>query len=211
MKKLIWLMTTWVAFGLGMCVGKAFGVSTETIYKHNNDKVVYIHNVAKKHGNICSGAVLNNDGLILTCAHCERDNPKKIFVKFSDDTVVSGTLIKIDLIKDLALIETHHKVRYHFLLGREARIGQRVFSFGSPLGIRNTVTEGIVENIINEDGWLIIHSAFVNPGSSGGPLIDVRGRLIGINRAMLMVNILQAAQGLCVANDLSTIKAFLEE
>ena len=88
-------------------------------------------------------------------------------------------------------------------------MGQQVFALGSPLGIQNTMSVGWVENTRTESRRIILHSAFINPGNSGGPLVDTHGRLVGVNEAIIMENILQAAQALYIAIDGSEVKEFL--
>jgi S1-C subfamily serine protease len=186
-----------------------FGVSPERIYKEANSKVVMIHTITATGGGECSGEFISKNGNVLTCAHCFEHTPKKIFVKDAEGMVSIGKIIKIDQRSDLALLDTRFERRPYFKLGRGVKVGQQVFALGSPLGIQNTMSVGWVENTRTESRRIILHSAFINPGNSGGPLVDTHGRLVGVNEAIIMENILQAAQALYIAIDGSEVKEFL--
>ena len=185
--------------------------SPEVVYKEANDKVVMLHMINKKGDGVCSGAFINSTGDILTCVHCFPEIPKKIFVKMANGEVKLGYLVRLSAIRDLALVSIESKDRPYFRIGREVQIGQQVFAFGSPLGLRNSMSVGWVENKFDFDKRLIMHSSFANPGNSGGPLVDTHGRLVGINEATLMVNILFPAQGLFLAIDRDTVRDWLED
>jgi serine protease Do len=197
MKKeaLILLLTFIFAFmSLRSCSG---AVSPEKLYKKVKNKVVLVHVLNKKGGNICSGEFVDREGLVVTCAHCIQESAKKIFVKAPDGRVSPGYLIAIDKVSDLALLDTEFTHTPYFTFGPEVVIGQQVYSLGSPLGMKDSMSVGWVENY--SEVIYVVHSAFVNPGSSGGPLIDNKGRLVGVNEAILMLNPFQAAQGLFIA------------
>ena len=86
---------------------------------------------------------------------------------------------------DLALVQLYGAPPPHALLPlatlADVRVGQEVVAVGSPLGLQNTVTRGIVSAVRTEDGVTMIQSdAAINPGNSGGPLVDRRGRVIGV-------------------------------
>jgi S1-C subfamily serine protease len=86
---------------------------------------------------------------------------------------------------DIALVRTNapHPHRAALEMGSAAgvRAGQEVIAIGSPLGLQNTVTRGIVSAVRNADGVVLIQTdAAINPGNSGGPLLDRNGRVIGI-------------------------------
>jgi S1-C subfamily serine protease len=172
---------------------------------------VLIHAVFAKHGGVCSGGFIDDDGDVLTCAHCFETTPKKLFVKLSTGKVYLGIVTKLDKKRDLAIVHVVdlyvNSVPY-FDIGPEVKIGQQVFAFGSPLAIQNTLSVGWVENTV---GRYVLHSAFINPGNSGGPLVDSHGRLVGINEATVMINFLIPAQGLFIAIDGSEIRSFLAD
>ena len=188
-----------------------FGADPEALYRSTNPKVVLLHMVSNKKGSggVCSGAFINEEGEVLTCAHCFTTLPDKLFVKTADGRVYRSALIRYDAKRDLALVWTGAESRPYLRLGREVKTGQRVFAFGSPLALQNTMSLGWVENKAKEGHKMIIHSAFVSPGNSGGPLVNERGQLVGVNEAILMVNFLMPAQGLFIAIDKDEVRDFL--
>lgn len=183
----------------------------EKIIAISQDKVVKIGIITSKYRGTCSGAYISPDGVVLTCAHCFDDKDiKKVFIKNAKGKVYVAELLKMDTTRDLALIAAVEEVKVpYFLPGAYPKIGQEVISLGSPLGIQGTATVGYVTNLIEKKGYFVVHSAFVNPGNSGGPLVDLKGRLIGVNEAMLNYGFLQVAHGLYVAIGVKEVQAFL--
>jgi S1-C subfamily serine protease len=188
--------------------------SIERVMEKSDAKVVKIGIVGEKSRGICSGAIIDDNGLVLTCAHCfAHPGIKKVFVKTEEGIAYRARLIGLDKNRDLAVIlpETGGIVFPYFHLGDTPKKGQQVISFGSPETLQGTDSVGYVENfgVLEEKGLFIIHSAFINPGSSGGPLVNLKGELIGVNEAVLMANPFLPAQALYIAIDITTIHAFL--
>jgi len=206
-KLIVWTLLTIIS---ACFVKLTFGASIESVIQHSDPKVVKIGIVTDKGGGVCSGAFISSTGIVLTCAHCfEHKGLKKIFIKTDNEKVFPAALLAIDMKRDLALIVPDGLGPFpYFQLGTEPDRGQQVLSFGSPLGIQHVVTIGWVDKIVKQ-ACIIIHSAFISPGNSGGPLVDLRGRLIGVNEAMLEYGFLQVAQGLYLAIDIVSIKEFL--
>jgi serine protease Do len=192
--------------------------SPERVYLNTKDKVVKIgmmmeRKTAKgttKGEGICSGVFIDDMGTVLTCAHClSHIEITKIFVKTDDGQVSRAIPAIIDKKRDLALLVTLFTNTPYMKLGKEVVRGQEVVSFGSGFGLQHTMTVGYVSNLINEGLSYIFHSAFILPGNSGGPLVDLHGKLVGLNEASLMMNFLVPAAGYYIAIDLPVIKAFL--
>lgn len=167
-----------------------------------------------------SGVLLSEDGYILTNAHVVTLDGSiasvKIEVKTSDGHVYKGKIIGTDPINDLAVIKVSAPITFKpitFADSNKINVGDRVLAIGAPLGLANTVTEGIVSALnrtiavasaaVPEDsgsglGGLQLFSgtgtsvnlrviqtdAAINPGNSGGALVDETGKLIGINVAI---------------------------
>lgn len=180
----------------------------ETLIKTTQPKVVKIGLVLKKGQSSCSGAIINRNGLVLTCAHCFEDKEiKKVFIKTEDEKFYRAYLVAIDRKTDLALIapDTHTTFSF-FKLGDVPIRGQQVLSFGSPLGIQHCVSIGWVSNLL---GSKVLHSAFISPGNSGGPLVNTRGELVGLNQAMLNYGLFQKAHGIYSAIGVEDINNFI--
>lgn len=204
-------MKTWgLIILLSSCT---FATSNEQLIEKTEPKVVKIEIKMDKGGGICSGAFIDAQGTVLTCAHCfTHGKVEKVFIKTSTGNFYKAELLHLDVKRDLALIVPINeigKVKY-FVFGEEVKRGMMVLSFGSSLGFQHTVTVGYVTNIITQTYKFVFHSAFINPGNSGGPLINTKGELVGINKALLPYGFLQTAQGLYVAIGVETIDDFLE-
>lgn len=157
-----------------------------------------------------SGVLFTSDGYLLTNHHVVGDTDR-VRVRLSDGTEVRGDVIGRDPWNDLAVVRAEGD-RYPFAeLGDSGklRVGQLALAIGSPLGFESTVTVGVVSalgrTLRSAGGYLVENiiqtDAALNPGNSGGPLVDGKGRVIGINTAVI-----QPAQGLCFAVPINTAK-----
>ena len=145
-----------------------------------------------------SGVIVAADGYIVTNAHVvrgarrlrvevpTRDGGQSILA--SRSRTVSAQLVGLDLETDLAVIKVDltNLPALPFGDSDELRAGQLVLAFGSPLGLQNSVTLGVVSAVARqltpESPMIYVQTdASINPGSSGGPLVDLAGRLVGIN------------------------------
>jgi len=142
-----------------------------------------------------SGWVYDEAGHIVTNAHVVR-GATRMNVQFSDGRVVDGELLGIDPFTDIAVIRAETSAGL-FPIPRDSghipRQGERVFAFGSPFGFKFSMSEGIISglgrdplNTLEFGGFtnFIQTDAAVNPGNSGGPLVSVRGGVIGMNVAI---------------------------
>ncbi|MEM9455203.1 MAG: Do family serine endopeptidase [Myxococcota bacterium] len=142
-----------------------------------------------------SGVIIDEVGYILTNNHVVKD-AQSVKVRLHDDRELPAEVVGTDPKTDLAVI----KVRAGGLRaaplheGADLRVGQWVLAVGSPFGLTRTVTAGIVSAVgrgsmgITDYGDFIQTDAAINRGNSGGPLIDLRGRVVGINTAIFSPN-----------------------
>ena len=136
-----------------------------------------------------SGFILSADGYVMTNAHVV-ESASTIYVTLTDKREFKGKLIGLDKRTDVALVKIEASNLPRIAIGdsKAIRVGQWVLAIGSPFGLENTVTAGIVSAKSRDTGELlpfIQTDVAVNPGNSGGPLINMRGEVIGINSQIL--------------------------
>lgn len=140
-----------------------------------------------------SGFIIDRDGTILTNNHVI-ENAEKIIVRLpNDERQFVGKVIGKDARTDLAVIRIDAKGGLPVLpLGNsdQLRVGEWVVALGSPFGLQNSITAGIVSAKSRQIGAgayddFIQTDASINPGNSGGPLINMQGEVVGINSAIL--------------------------
>jgi Trypsin-like peptidase domain len=135
-----------------------------------------------------TGFLVSADGVIVTNYHVIKEGNVAI-VKFPDGTVlpVDGVLAA-DKVRDLAVIKIHGKSFRTLTLGNsdQVQVGEEVVAIGNPLGLELTVSNGIVSGLrTDKSGKFLQTTAPISPGSSGGPLFNMRGEVVGINTMYL--------------------------
>jgi S1-C subfamily serine protease len=155
-----------------------------------------------------SGVVIAPDGYVLTNAHVVH-GAGRVQATLTDGRMLDGVHVGEDQSTDLALIRLSGTGLPVAALGRSAglRVGQLVVAIGNPLGFQSTVSAGVVSalgrSLRSETGRLIENviqtDVALNPGSSGGPLVDSSSRVVGINTAIIAM-----AQGLSFAIPVDT-------
>lgn len=139
--------------------------------------------------NVGSGFIISQDGYIITNNHVI-DRASKIMVTLNDGKELVGEVVGTDERTDLALIKVEANNLQPLEIGDSDNLqkGQWVLAIGSPFGLDSTVTAGIVSAINRDTGDylpFIQTDVAVNPGNSGGPLIDLSGKVVGVNSQII--------------------------
>jgi S1-C subfamily serine protease len=198
---------------------RRFSDDVAAVVEKVSPAVLHVRTLRERRGEMSggSGVVVTPDGYALTNSHVIH-GASAIEVAFGDGTTTIADVVGDDPATDLAVlrVERNNKVP-HAALGDSTalRVGDFVIAVGSPFGLARTVTAGIVSalgrTLASEAAGrsiegMIQTDAPLNPGNSGGPLLDAEGRVVGINTAVFF-----PAQGLCFAVASSTAQFVLGE
>jgi S1-C subfamily serine protease len=157
-----------------------------------------------------SGFIFSSDGLIFTNSHVVH-GAEKIMVSLLNENEIEGILVGEDPDTDLAIVKIYTDGYSVAKLGDASglQIGQFVIAIGNPFGYQHTVTAGVVSalgrTLRTQSGRLVDNviqsDAALNPGNSGGPMINTDAEVVGVNTAMI-----NGAQGLSFSVDINTAK-----
>ncbi|HSG68987.1 MAG TPA: trypsin-like peptidase domain-containing protein, partial [Planctomycetaceae bacterium] len=188
------------------------------IYEQTNKSVVHITSRATRVDNFFflesqegagSGSVIDKSGHVLTNYHVI-EGAREVNVGLYDGSSYSATLVGADPISDIAIlkIDAPPELLHPLAFGdsTKLKVGMKVFAIGNPFGLERTMATGIISSLnrtLQLRGDRSVRSiiqidASVNPGNSGGPLLDSRGRLIGITTAIASKNGQSAGVGFAI-------------
>jgi len=150
-----------------------------------------------------SGIIISQEGFIVTNCHVA-EHSDRIAVELQDGRSFEADLVGLDPYTDLAVLKiyTDNLPSVSFRKNTELKVGQLAIAIGNPFGFQCTVTTGVISalgrSLQSRSGRMIDNviqtDAALNPGNSGGPLVDSSGKVIGVNTALI-----KEAQGICFA------------
>ena len=205
--------------------GKFALAKSDISLKYSSDEIININVYEKLNPAIVSisceldegvssgtGCIIHSNGTILTSSHVIED-AKKIEVKMFDEKIfIARVLSVMGKNKDLALIKIDSENKLPVVaLGnsQKVRIGQKVLAIGNPFGFNGTLTTGIISRIDYKRNKLQTDAA-INPGSSGGPLVNVKGEVIGISQSIYNPDNNKSNIGIGFAVPINEAKEFIE-
>lgn len=157
-----------------------------SVYERINPAIVAIEANLADGLSAGTGCVIRSDGVILTGSHVI-DEAKEIDVTTSDGKVYKASVLaKMGKNNDLALLKISPKSRLRTIAfgdSSDVKVGQKVLAIGNPFGFSGTLTSGIVSRIDYAKGRIQTDAA-INPGCSGGPLLNSQGEVIGISQSI---------------------------
>ena len=131
-----------------------------------------------------AGFVINTDGYAITNAHVI-SHGGQVEVRLADKRVVAAKVIKRDDARDLAILklDATNIPNVQFASNKTLKPGSEVAAIGAPLGLEHSVTKGVVSSLEREiEGKTFVQiDAALNPGNSGGPLVNEKGQVVGVN------------------------------
>ena len=167
----------------------------------------------RESGSLGSGFIISSDGYIMTNNHVI-NGADEIYVKFSDGREYSTRLVGTSPEVDIAVlkIESNEKFKpLEFSDSDKIEIGQWSIAFGNPMGLNDSMTVGVISASgrsslgIEEIENFIQTDAAINQGNSGGPLIDINGKVIGVNTAILSTSGGSVGLGFAIPSNLVSV------
>jgi len=183
------------------------------VYKKINPAIVCVDSQLKNGVSCGTGCIIDSRGIILTSAHVVdkgnnvivtmyngQDYDAKVLKRFGNNEDI--VLLKINVPKKLKTVKLGNS--------EKLKVGQKVLAIGNPFGFNGTLTLGIISRIDFAKNRIQTDAA-INPGSSGGPLLNTKGEIIGINQAIYNPDNNISNIGIGFAIPINTVKEFLKE
>jgi len=157
-----------------------------TVYEKINPAIVAIDAKIPDGTSSGSGCIIDSKGVILTSSHVVLNSKDITVTTSSGDTYKADVIKKLGSDNDLIVLKINPNTPLKTIIAGKSstvKVGQKVLAIGNPFGFNGTLTQGIVSRIDKKRNKIQTDAA-INPGSSGGPLLNTSGEVIGINQAI---------------------------
>ena len=202
------MLSTLPVFSLELHLGEI-----SDLYEKINPAIVSVDSQLTDGVSCGTGCIIDQDGVILTSAHILEDGNEIVVTMSNGEDYKAEILKKFGENKDIALLKITVPYRLKTIkLGNSEKIkvGDSVIAIGNPFGFNGTLTKGIISRIDYYKSRIQTDAA-INPGSSGGPLLNTRGEIIGINQAIYNPDNNISNIGIGFATPVNLIKEYLNE
>lgn len=187
--------------------------SAVSIYEKINPAIVTVDSQLADGLSCGTGCIIDKNGTILTSAHVI-DVGKTVVVTTNNGQNYNAKIIKhLGQNKDIALLKIDAPRDFQVVKmgdSGKVKVGQKVLAIGNPFGFSGTLTQGIVSRIDYAKNRIQTDAA-INPGSSGGPLLNTNGEIIGINQAIYNPDNNISNIGIGFATPINLVKEYLQE
>ena len=187
--------------------------SAVAIYEDINPAIVTVDSQLSDGLSCGTGCIIDKSGVILTSAHVIDVGNAVVVTTNNGQNYDAKVLKRLGENKDIALLKIDAKRDFKTVkLGNSEKIkvGEKVLAIGNPFGFSGTLTQGIISRIEKEKNRIQTDAA-INPGSSGGPLLNTKGEIIGINQAIYNPDNNISNIGIGFATPINLVKEYLKD
>ncbi len=188
-------------------------LSVISIYKKINPAIVCIDSQINRGMSCGTGCIIDKSGVILTSAHVIESGKNIIVTMYNGQNYEARILKHFDESEDIVLlkIDVPQELKtVKFGDSEKIKVGQKVLAIGNPFGFTGTLTQGIISRIDYAKNRIQTDAA-INPGSSGGPLLNKHGEIIGINQAIFNPDNNISNIGIGFAIPINSIKEYMKK
>ena len=183
------------------------------LYEKINPAIVCVDSQISNGLSCGTGCIIDKSGIILTSAHVIDEGNSIVVTMSNGQNYTAKVIKKMGENKDIALLKINANADLKTVkLGNseKLKVGQKVLAIGNPFGFNGTLTQGIISRIDYAKNRIQTDAA-INPGSSGGPLINRNGEIIGINQAIFNPDNNIYNIGIGFAIPINLVKEYLKE
>ena len=184
-----------------------------SIYEKINPAIVCVDSHVSSGVSCGTGCIIDKKGIILTSAHVIDIGENIVVTMYNGQDYNAKVLCHLGENKDIALLKINVPIELKTVkLGdsEKIKVGQKVLAIGNPFGFNGTLTQGIISRIDYAKNRIQTDAA-INPGSSGGPLLNKNGEIIGINQAIYNPDNNISNIGIGFAIPINLVKEYLKD